>query len=84
MHGFGEKLAIFPSFYFREKRPGKCVSRYSKSKNAFLHYKNKKLKKWKNLTFFQRGYSMVFCQKWAIFSSFCLRENRREKCFTIF
>ena len=75
MHGFGKKLAIFPSFYFREKRPGKCVSRYSKSKNAFLHYKNKKLKKRKNFIFFQ---------KLAIFSSFCFRQNRRGKCFTIF
>ena len=74
---------FFHRFILGKKGQGN-VSRYSKSKNAFLHYKNKKLKKWKNLTFFQRGYSMVFCQKWAIFSSFCLRENRREKCFTIF
>ena len=32
VHGFGQTLAIFPSFYFRQNRPGKCVSRYSKKK----------------------------------------------------
>ena len=24
IHGFGPKIAIFPTFFFREKRPGKC------------------------------------------------------------
>ena len=23
-HGFGPKMAIFPTFFFREYRPGKC------------------------------------------------------------
>ena len=31
-HGFGQKLAIFPPFYFRQDRPGMCVSRYYKKK----------------------------------------------------
>ena len=30
-HGFGPKLAIFPSFVFRQYRPGKCVLRYSRT-----------------------------------------------------
>ena len=25
VHGFGPKLAIFPSFYFRQYSPGKCI-----------------------------------------------------------
>ena len=27
VHGFGQNLAIFPTFYFREYRPKKCVLR---------------------------------------------------------
>ena len=32
LHGFGQKLAIFPTFYFREYRPGKYVLQYSRWK----------------------------------------------------
>ena len=39
-------------------------------KNAFLGYKNTKLKKWKILRFFQRGYSMVLVKNWPFFPSF--------------
>ena len=31
-HGFGPKMAIFPSFFFRQYRPGKCLLRYSRTK----------------------------------------------------
>ena len=31
-HGFCPKLAIFPSFVFRQYQPGKCVLRYSTTK----------------------------------------------------
>ena len=48
VHGFGPKLAIFPSFYVRQYRSGKSVLRYSRRKNAFQGYKNKKFKKAKN------------------------------------
>ena len=24
-HGFGPKMAIFPTFFFRQYRPGKCL-----------------------------------------------------------
>ena len=47
-HGFGPKLFIFSTFFFRECRPGKCLLRYSKTKKAFLGYKNKKFKQSKN------------------------------------
>ena len=33
-HGFGQKLAIFPPFFFRQYRPGKCVLRYSRTKKC--------------------------------------------------
>ena len=31
-HGFGPKMAIFPNFFFRQDRPGKCLLRYSRTK----------------------------------------------------
>ena len=36
VHGFGQKSAIFPSFYFRQNRPGKLVSRYSKTEKTLF------------------------------------------------
>ena len=39
VHGtFGQKLALSPSFYFKQNSPGKCVSRYSREKIAFLDH----------------------------------------------
>ena len=35
-HGFGPKLPIFPCFFFRQYRPGKCVLRYSRMKKRLL------------------------------------------------
>ena len=29
VYGFGQKLSTFPSLYFRQNRPAKCLSRYS-------------------------------------------------------
>ena len=31
-YGFGPKMAIFPTFLFRQYRPGKCLLRYSRTK----------------------------------------------------
>ena len=31
-HGFGPKMAIFPTFFFRQYRPGKYPLRYSRTK----------------------------------------------------
>ena len=31
-HGFGPKMAIFPTFFFRQYRPGKCLLRYFTTK----------------------------------------------------
>ena len=42
-------------FFFWQHRQGKCLLRYSRTKNASLGYKNKKFQKSKNLTFFRRG-----------------------------
>ena len=46
-----QKWPFFQDFFFRQYRPGKCLSRYSRAKNAFLGYKNNKFKKSKNWHF---------------------------------
>ena len=48
-------------------------------RNAFLDYKNRKLKKSKKWDFFKRV-SPWFLSKIDIFSRFYFRENRPEKC----
>ena len=55
-HGFGPKMAIFPTLFFLGNIGQENVF-YDilEQKNAFLGYKNKKSKKSKKLTFFQRG-----------------------------
>ena len=50
-------------------------------KNAFLGYKNKKLKKVEKWTFFQRGEPMVFVQKWRFFQLFFSRNIEQENVF---
>ena len=47
-HGFGPKMAIFSTFFFRQYRAGKCFYDILERKNAFLGYKNKNFKTSKN------------------------------------
>ena len=69
-HGFCPKKAIFPNFFFRQYRPGKCFLRYSRTKkNAFLGYKNHKFKTSKNLHF-SKGVNSQFWSKKGHFSNF--------------
>ena len=76
VHGFGQKLVIFPGFYFRENRTEKCGSHKKKmfyvildKGNAFLEYKNKELKILKNSGFCE-GVSSWFLSKIGNFSTF--------------
>ena len=32
IHGFGPKMAIFPTFFFMQYKPGKCFLRYATTK----------------------------------------------------
>ena len=52
VHGFGQKLPVFPLLYFNQKKKHEKVSHdILERRNAFLNYKNKKLKTWKNWDF---------------------------------
>ena len=52
-HGFGPKLVIFPTFFFRQYMPGKCLLQYSRSKNRLFRPKKQGVQKVLKLTFFQ-------------------------------
>ena len=75
-HGFGAKLAIFACFYFRQYRPRKCVSRYSRRKKRLSRLQKQKVKNVENLRFFQRGQSLVYVQNLTISSCGSVRMSR--------
>ena len=82
--GFGPKMASFPTFFFRQYRPGKCLLRYSRTKNAFPGYKNKKIKKSKN-SHFSKVVNPWFWSKNGHFSNFLLEAiQTRKMSFTTF
>ena len=47
-HGFGPKIAIFPTFFLGNIGQENVFYDILERKNAFLRYKNKKFKKTKN------------------------------------
>ena len=83
-HGFGQKMAIFPTFFFGQYRPGKCLLRYSKTKKRSLRYKNKKFKKLENSRF-SKGVIPLYWSKNCYFSNFFFQAiQTRKMSFTIF
>ena len=54
-HGFGPKMAIFPTFFFTQCRPVKCLFRYSRTKKRFFRLQKQEGKTLEKLKFFQRG-----------------------------
>ena len=73
-YGFGSKLAAFPFFFLGNKGQDNVIYDILERKNAFLGYKNKKFKKWKNCHF-SKGVLHGFGQKLAIFPSFFFLGN---------
>ena len=67
-------MAIFPTSFLRLNRAGKWVLRYSRTKNVFRGYKNKKLKKSKIWRFF-KGVNPWFLSKNGDFSKFFFLGN---------
>ena len=79
-HGFGPKVAIFPSFFFLGNIWQENVFFYSlERKKAFLGYKNEKSKKSKNWNF-SKGVNPWFWSKIGHFSNFLFRKCRPGKC----
>ena len=54
-HAFGPKMAIFPTFFLRQYRPGKSLLRYSRTKKRLSRLLKQEVQKVEILTFFQGG-----------------------------
>ena len=68
-HGFGPKMAIFQTFFLGNIGQENVFYDILERKNAFLSYKNKKLKKSRNWHF-SKGVNPWFCSKNGHFSNF--------------
>ena len=78
-HGFGPKMAIFPTFFLGNIGQENVFYDILERENAFLGYKNKKFKKSKNWHFSKRV-NPWFWSKMAIFPTFFFRHYRPGKC----
>ena len=77
-HGFGPNMAILPTFFLRDIGQENVFYDILERKNAFLRYKNNKLKKWKNWHF-TKGVNPWFWSKNGHFSKFCFSGNIGQK-----
>ena len=66
-------MAIFPNFFFRQYKPGKCVLRYFRTK--------KRLSKSGKIDIFPKGLTHGFGPKMAIFPTFFLGNITQEDVF---
>ena len=83
-HGFGLKIAIFPTFFLGNIGQENVFYDILEPKNTFLGYKSEKFKTSKNLQFF-KGLNHAFGPKMAIFPTFIFKAiQARKKSFTIF
>ena len=78
-NGFGPKMAIFSTFFLGNIGQKNVFYNILERKNAFLGYKNTKIKRSKN-RHFSKGVDPWLWSKSAIFSTFFLRQYRPEKC----
>ena len=52
-HGFGPKMGIFGTFFFRQYTTGKCLLRYSKTKKRLSRIQKQEVQKVEKWPFFQ-------------------------------
>ena len=78
--GFGPKIAIFPTFPFRQYRPGKCLLRYSRAKKILFYAIKTRTSKIPKFDTFPKGLTHSFSPKIVIFPTFLFRQYRPVKC----
>ena len=84
-HGFDRKIAIFPTFIFRQHRPEKCDLRYSRTKKRLSRLKKTTRSKSRKIEIFAKELTYGFSPKMAIFPTFSFFAiYARKMCFTIF
>ena len=84
-HGFGPKMAICPTFLFRQYCLGKCLLRYCRTKKKpFKAIKTRSLKI-RKIVIFLKGLTHGFGPKMAIFPTLFFQPIQAKKMsFTIF
>ena len=79
-HGFGPKMAIFPTFSFLSIQARKMSFMiFQNKKYAILGYKKKKIE-WRKIDIFQKGLTNGCCKKMAGFLICFFRKYRPGKC----
>ena len=84
-HGFDPKMTIFPTFFFRQYRPGKCLLRYSRTRKASFQAIKKRISKSRKIHIFSKGVNPCLWSKNGHFSNFFFQALLgRKMSFTIF
>ena len=79
------KIEIFPNFFFRQFKPGKCLLRYSRTKKCLSRISKEEVQKVEKLTSFSKELTHGFGPKVSIFPTFFFKEiQTRKMSFTIF
>ena len=79
-HSFGPKLAVFPTFFFRKYRPGKCLLRYSRAPKRFFWAIKTRRPKSRKIEMFPKRLTHGFGRIMAIFPTFYFRQYKTGKC----
>ena len=78
-------MAIFPTIFFRQYRPEKCVLLYSRKKKTPVQAIKTTSSKSRKIEIFLKGLTHGFGPKIAIFPTFFFQAiQARKMCFTIF
>ena len=85
IHGFGPKMAIFPTFFFQEIKATKMSFTISQNQKTPFQAINTTTSKSPKIDIFPKGVTHAFFPKVAIFGTFFFMQYRAAKCFfTIF
>ena len=79
-HGFGPRLAIIPTFFFKQFRKGKCLSQYSRTKKRLSTLQKEKNSKIRKIAIFPKGLTHGFGPNMVIFATFFFWQFRKGKC----
>ena len=78
-HGFGPKMATFPTFFFRQYRNGQCVLRYSRTKKTPFQTIKITSSKSQKIKIFSKGLTRGFGPKIATFPTFFFMGNTGQE-----
>ena len=81
--GFGQKIAIFPAFFFRQYRPEKYVQRHSRTKKTILNAIKTRTSNCPKIKIFPNGLTHGFGQKINIFPFFFQLMQGRKMFYDI-